>query len=121
MQCRTMPKSIFSSKINWIGLLLIILGGLIDPKLYDTLASVGLVFPEWFVAELIRWVGFIIIIVRSFMTTAANIQPGPNTGPVDVWLDENGQPVLPTDEQTARAKKLASQYAPVKTVRGTRE
>ena len=93
MQCRTMPKSVFSSKINWIGLLLIILGGLIDPKLYDTLASVGLVLPEWFVAELIRWVGFIIIIVRSFMTTASQIQPGPNTGPTDVYLDEDGKPI----------------------------
>jgi hypothetical protein len=87
-----MTKKIFSSKINWIGLLLIILGGLIDPKLYDTLASVGLVLPEWFVAELIRWVGFIIIIVRSFMTTASQIQPGPNTGPTDVYLDEDGKP-----------------------------
>ena len=87
-----MTKKIFSSKINWIGLLLIILGGLIDPKLYDTLSSVGLFLPECFVAELIRWVGFIIIIVRSFMTTAANIQPGPNTGPTDVYLDEDGKP-----------------------------
>lgn len=91
MQCRTMDKKLYASKINWIGLLLIILGWLIDPKLYDKLAELGLILPDWFVSELIRWVGFIIIIVRSFMTTAATMQPGPDSPP-DVFLDENGKP-----------------------------
>ena len=93
MKCRTMQKPLYASKINWIGLLLIILGWLVDPKLYDKLAELGLILPEWFVAELIRWVGFIIIIVRSFMTTAATMQPGPTTGPTDVYLDEDGKPL----------------------------
>lgn len=89
-----MMKNPATSKINWIGLVIIALSWFIDPDLYKKLSELGIELPAWFVTEAIRWAGFLIIIFRTFMTEKKRQDlPGPDNPTVDVVLDENNRPV----------------------------
>jgi hypothetical protein len=80
-----MNKAFYKSKINWTGIVLLLLGLATDERLPTFLGTYGIDLPPWFIAEFMRWCGFILIIFRSFMTTAAAQQPGPDA-PADVYL-----------------------------------
>jgi len=78
-----MNKAFYKSKINWTGIVLLLLGLATDERLPTFLGAYGINLPQWFIAEFMRWCGFILIIFRSFMTTAQAQMPGPDS-PVDV-------------------------------------
>jgi hypothetical protein len=81
-------KPVYKSKINWVALGLVVLGAVQRPEFWSWFGQFDVLFPDWFVAEAIQWAGVALFIFRTFMTTAANQVPGPDSPP-DLILPDN--------------------------------
>lgn len=85
------------SKNNRIYGVIWLLGLLAQPVVYENINMALGKFdfagiPVSFIAIAIQVCAFVGYIVRTYWTTTCEV-PGPDTGPTDLWLDENGKPV----------------------------
>ena len=93
MVCQPIQKRAYRSRINWVALAIFVLNGVANEKLWTELIATGVVTQSTLIAFLIQVASGLIIVLRTWCNNQAQEQPGPNTGPTDVYLDENGKPI----------------------------
>ncbi len=122
-------KSPAKSKNNRIYGLIALLAFLATPQVYDFLNSWLVQFdlpgiPATFITIAIQVLSVLGYIVRTYYTTVC-APPGPETGPTDVYLDEDGKPITidksALNPYSAYYKATDEDGKPLETVRGTRE